>query len=117
MNPDCIFCKIITGKAPGEIVYHDDLVTAFKNIHPISPVHILMVTNQHLASVNETTKTDEPTLGRMITVARQLALELGINQTGYRLVINTGPDGGQSVFHLHMHLIGGKRFPFLFEGL
>ena len=117
MNPDCIFCKIIAGKAPGEIVYRDDLVTAFTNIHPIAPVHILVVTNHHLSSVNEATPADEPTLGRLITVARQLAEEQEISQTGYRLVINTGQDGGQTIFHLHVHLIGGKRFPFLLEGL
>jgi histidine triad (HIT) family protein len=117
MSPECIFCKIISGKAPGEIVYRDELVTAFKNISPIAPVHLLIVTNYHLDSVNESTAADEPTLGRLFTVARQLAEEQGISRTGYRLVINTGQDGGQSVFHLHMHLIGGKRFPFLFEGL
>jgi histidine triad (HIT) family protein len=117
MNPECIFCKIIAGKAPGEIIYHDDLVTAFNNIHPIAPVHILIVTNHHLNSVNEAAPPDEPTLGRLITVARQLAEQHGISQSGYRLVINTGRDGGQSIYHLHMHLIGGKRFPFLLEGL
>ena len=117
MNSDCIFCKIIAGIAPGEIVYRDDLVTAFINIHPIAPVHILIVTNHHLNSVNEATPAYEPTFGRLITVARQLAEEQGISQTGYRLVVNTGRDGGQSIFHLHMHLIGGKHFPILLEGL
>jgi histidine triad (HIT) family protein len=115
MNPDCIFCRIIAGTAPAEIVYRDDRVIAFQNLHPIAPVHLLIVPFTHLESVNTTKAEDEPLLGHLITVARHLAVETEIDQSGYRLVINTGPDGGQSVFHLHLHLIGGRHLPFHFE--
>lgn len=109
---DCIFCKIIRRQAPAEIIYQDDLVTAFVNIRPVTPVHILIVPNQHIISVNEATPQDEPALGRMITLAGRLAQQRGIAQSGYRLVINTGADGGQSIYHLHLHLIGGRRLGF-----
>jgi histidine triad (HIT) family protein len=115
MKLDCIFCQIIAGKAPAKIVYSDHQVTAFTNLNPIAPVHLLVVPNIHLQSVNDTMRENEAVLGHLITVARQLAVESGVDQSGYRLVINTGPDGGQSVFHLHLHLIGGRRLPFLFE--
>jgi len=107
-HSDCIFCKIINRQASAEVIYQDELVTAFENIHPVTPVHILIVPNQHITSVNDATPADESALGRMITLAGRLAKERGIAQSGYRLVINTGKDGGQSVFHLHLHLIGGR---------
>jgi histidine triad (HIT) family protein len=105
----CIFCKIVAGRAPAKIVYRDELATAFEDIHPISRVHILIVPNRHLASVNEVTADDEPVMGHLFRVARSLAEQLGIQHSGYRLVTNTGPDAGQAVFHVHMHLIGGER--------
>ncbi|RMF48150.1 MAG: histidine triad nucleotide-binding protein [Anaerolineae bacterium] len=106
---ECIFCKIVAGKAHGEVLYQDDLVTAFRDIHPIAPVHLLIVPNRHIASVNHVDAADEPALGRMFRVARQLAAEMGIAESGYRLSVNTGFDGGQAVHHLHMHLLGGRR--------
>ncbi len=106
---DCIFCRIIAGEAPAQIVYHDDLVTAFHDIHPVAPVHILLVPNRHIASVNRAEAADEAALGRLFTVARRLAAERGIAENGYRLIVNTGRHGGQVVPHLHMHLIGGQR--------
>jgi histidine triad (HIT) family protein len=109
---DCIFCKIIAGEAPADKLYTDEHVTAFRDINPVAPVHILIVPNKHLASTNEITPVDEPVIGRMFTVARQLAEELDIDQSGYRLIINTGPDGRQVVYHLHLHLIGGHRMRF-----
>ena len=115
MRPDCIFCKIIAGQAPAEIVYHDDLATAFQNLNPIAPIHLLVVPNRHIESVNTAGTEDEPMLGYLVSVARRLAVENGIDQSGYRLIINTGPDAGQSVFHLHLHLIGGRHLPFRFE--
>lgn len=111
-HSDCIFCKIINHQASAEIIYQDELVTAFENIRPVTPVHILIVPNQHITSVNETTAADEAALGRLITLAGRLAKERGIDQSGYRLVINTGKDGGQSVYHLHLHLIGGRHLGF-----
>jgi histidine triad (HIT) family protein len=110
-DPNCVFCSIIAGKAPADLVYRDDLVTAFHDNRPIAPIHILIVPNRHLASVNEVPRSDEPLLGHLITTARQLAEQAGVAETGYRLVINTGPHSGQAVFHLHLHLIGGRPLP------
>jgi histidine triad (HIT) family protein len=105
----CIFCKIIAGQAPARIVYRDELVTAFWDAHPQSPVHILVVPNQHLATLNDAASGDEQAmLGRMVLVGRQLAGEQGIDETGYRLLINTGPQAGQTVYHVHLHLLGGR---------
>jgi histidine triad (HIT) family protein len=111
--PDCIFCKIIAGAAPGKIVYHDEQVTAFHDKHPVAPVHILVIPNRHVVSVNELEDADEALAGHLFTGARKLAREFGIQDSGYRLIVNTGPDSGQAVFHLHLHLIGGRhvRFP------
>jgi len=105
----CIFCKIIAGEAPGDILYQDDQVTAFRDIHPVAPTHVLVVPNQHIASVNELEAEDEALVGHLFTVARQLAEQEGILDSGYRLIVNTGPHGGQVVYHLHLHLIGGQR--------
>jgi histidine triad (HIT) family protein len=108
MKEDCIFCKIIAGKIPSQIVYKDDKVTAFKDIQPMAPVHILIALNQHIESVNETTIGDESSLGHLFTTARVIAEKENIGQAGYRLVVNTGAGAGQTVLHLHMHLLGGK---------
>jgi histidine triad (HIT) family protein len=105
----CIFCKIIAREAPATIVYQDELVTAFRDIQPVAPAHILIVPNRHMESVNAVTPEDEAALGRMLSVAQKLAKEEAVAATGYRLVVNTGVDAGQVVFHLHMHLLGGKR--------
>jgi len=107
----CPFCRILIGDLQTTILYHDDLVTAFPDYSPIAPVHVLIIPNKHLESVNAVTPADEPILGRMLTVANQLAIEHGVNGTGYRLVINTGRNARQSVMHLHMHLIGGTLLP------
>lgn len=106
---NCIFCRIIAGEAPGEILYQDERVTAFRDIHPVAPTHVLIVPNNHLASVNEMTGEDEATLGHLFTVARLVAEQEEIQDSGYRLIINTGPHAGQVIHHLHMHLIGGQR--------
>jgi histidine triad (HIT) family protein len=115
MKTDCIFCRIIAGAAPAEIVYRDDQVIAFLNLHPIAPVHLLIVPIHHIESVNTVEASHEPVLGHLFTVAQRLAVENKIDQSGYRLIVNTGPDAGQSVFHLHLHLIGGRRITFLVE--
>ena len=106
---DCIFCKIIAGEIPSTQVYRDNRVTAFRDINPAAPVHVLIVPNQHIASVNDLTAEDESLIGHMFTTAKQIAADEGIDESGYRLIINTGPDGGQVVFHLHLHLLGGHR--------
>ena len=106
---ECIFCKIINGQAPATIVYKDEEITAFLDIHPVAPTHILIVPNKHIASVNEVHPKDEPVMGRLFTIARELAQKEGFEEDGYRLIVNTGAHGGQVVYHLHMHLMGGQR--------
>ena len=108
MNAECIFCKIIRGEAPAKIVYQDECVTSFWDINRSASVHLLVVPNLHLDSLNEMPEDMGPVLSHMFFIARQLAHQYNIAE-GYRLVINTGAEGGQSVFHLHLHLIGGKR--------
>ncbi len=104
-----IFSKIIVGEAPAEIVYQDEMVTAFKDIHPVAPVHILIVPNQEIATVNDVAVDDEAMLGHLFMVAKEVARQQGIMEKGYRLIVNCGDDGGQEVYHLHMHLLGGRR--------
>jgi histidine triad (HIT) family protein len=104
-----IFSRIIAGEIPAEIVYQDALVTAFKDIHPLAPVHILIVPNREIATADDVTADDEPALGRLFTVAQKLARDMGIGESGYRLIVNCKGDGGQEVFHLHMHLLGGRK--------
>lgn len=111
VNDLCPFCRILNGELQTTILYHDELVTAFPDYSPIAPVHLLIVPNKHLESVNALTPADEPILGRMLTVANKLAAEHGVSKSGYRLVVNTGPNARQSVMHLHMHLIGGALLP------
>jgi histidine triad (HIT) family protein len=109
---NCIFCKIIAHEAKSTIVYQDEQVTAFRDTHPVAPTHILIVPNKHIASVNELEAGDEPLIGRIFGVARKIAEQEGIYESGYRIINNTGRDGGQSVFHIHFHLIGGQRTSF-----
>ncbi len=104
-----IFSKIIAGEIPSTIIYQDDLVTAFADIHPQTPTHILIVPNKEIPTVNDVQPEDEAMLGRMFTAARHIAQKQGIAASGYRLIINCGADGGQEVYHIHMHLLGGRR--------
>ncbi len=104
-----IFSKIVSGELPATIVYQDDLVTAFRDINPVAPVHILIVPNKEIATVNDLTEADERVAGRLFLAARQIAEQEGIAASGYRLVVNCNHDGGQEVYHLHMHLVGGRR--------
>ncbi len=108
MAEETIFSKIIRGEAPADIVYQDELVTAFRDIRPQAPTHILIVPNRPIPTANDVTPEDEPALGRMFTVAAKLARQEGIADDGYRLLVNCGRHGGQEVYHLHMHLIGGR---------
>lgn len=106
---DCIFCKIIKGDIPSTNVYKDEQVTAFRDINPVAPTHILIVPNRHIESVNVLIPDDEPLIGKLFTVAKVLAEKEGIADGGYRLVVNNGSEAGQTVFHLHLHLLGGRR--------
>jgi histidine triad (HIT) family protein len=114
MNSDeCIFCKIIAGEIPSDIVYEDDTVTAFRDINPAAPTHILIIPNKHIPSVNELDPADEKILGYLFTTAKNIAKTENVAESGYRLIVNTGPDGGQAVYHLHMHLLGGQKLSHL----
>ena len=105
----CIFCKIIRGEIPASIVYKNEEIIAFRDIHPVAPTHFLILPAKHIASVNDVLPEDEPLMGRLFTVAKKLAAQEGIAESGYRLIVNTGAHAGQVVFHLHMHLMGGRR--------
>ena len=112
MSDTCIFCKIVSKETRATVIYQDEQVTAFRDIHPVAPTHILIVPNKHIDSVGTLEPQDEQIIGHIFTVARKLAEEEGIAKGGFRLITNTGPHGGQSVFHLHVHLIGGHRMKF-----
>ena len=103
-----IFGKIIRGEAPADIIFQDELVTAFRDINPAASTHILIITNKYIPTVNDIQDEDEQLVGRMIRVAKQLAAQEGIAENGYRLIINCNKHGGQEVYHLHLHLIGGR---------
>lgn len=104
-----IFSKIITKEVPSTTVYQDDRVTAFKDINPLAPVHILIVPNKEIPTMDDVTPEDEAVLGHMLVVAKQIAREQGIAESGYRLIVNCRDDGGQEVYHLHIHLLGGRK--------
>ncbi len=105
---ETIFSKIIRREIPADVVYQDDLVTAFKDINPRAPVHFLIVPNKLISTVNDIDTEDEVALGRLFTVAKKIAIEQGIADDGYRLIMNCNLHGGQEVYHIHMHLVGGK---------
>lgn len=104
---ETLFSKIIRKELPSEMLYQDELVTAFRDISPRLPTHVLIVPNKHIPTVDHVTEEDEAALGRMLTVARKIARQEGIHETGYRLIINCGEHGRQEVHHIHMHLLGG----------
>jgi len=109
MSDSCIFCKILAGDIPGTIVYRDEQATAFRDIQPAAPTHILIVPNRHIDSVNMLEEADEQLVGHLIRTAGTLAKQENIAEGGYRIVINTNADAGQTVFHIHVHLIGGQK--------
>ena len=107
MPTDCIFCEIIRGEKPADFIYRDDSVVAFKDIKPHAPVHILLVPKKHIRSINDLTDEDCPIISNLILRARKISEDLGIAKSGYKLVFNVERGGGQFVFHLHLHLVGG----------
>jgi len=109
MSEGCLFCRIVSGEIPGDFVYRDNEMVAFRDIHPVATTHILLVPCQHIESVKDLQPEHEGLVGRMVLRARALAEQEGIAERGFRLVVNNGPDGGQVVPHLHLHLIGGRR--------
>jgi histidine triad (HIT) family protein len=108
MQENCLFCKIVAGQIPSKVVYQDEDIFAFEDIHPQAPQHILIIPKEHIAaSMSDLTEKDAPLLLRIFNVATQIARERGFEQRGYRFVTNSGPDSQQSVFHIHFHLLGG----------
>lgn len=111
-DPDCLFCKIVAGKIPSKMVYQDDELYAFHDIHPWAPVHFLLIPKRHIASMAQLTDADAALMGRLMVLAPKLALQEGCNPYpagGFRLLCNTGSEGGQEVHHLHIHIMGGPR--------
>lgn len=108
---NCIFCKIINKEMPADIIYQDDKVMAFKDIKPVAPVHLLIIPKKHISLADDLELKDREIIGKMFLVAQKIAREQGVSETGYRLVINVGKDAGQTVAHLHLHLLGGEKLP------
>lgn len=107
MGKDCVFCQIIRGEKAAELVYRGDSVVAFKDMNPHAPVHILLVPKKHIRSINDLAEADRPVVSELIFRAQKVAKDLGIARSGYRLAFNVERGGGQFVFHLHLHLVGG----------
>ena len=109
---DCIFCKVVAGEIPSSKVYEDDVCFAFNDLHPQAPTHILVVPREHVDSLETAGEQQKETLGHLLLSAAEIAREKGFSEFGYRVVINTNSDGGQTVFHLHVHLLAGRPFVF-----
>jgi histidine triad (HIT) family protein len=105
---DCLFCKMVSGEIPPDIVYEDDDVLAFNDINPQAPTHILIIPKKHIATLNDADESDMAVLGKLNLVAAQLADKLGFAEAGYRVVMNCNAAGGQAVYHIHLHLLGGR---------
>lgn len=105
----CVFCKIANKEIPTEFIHEDDLVVAFRDIHPIAPVHILVIPKKHIASVADISESDDKLMGRLVLAAKKIASDLNISEKGYKLLFRVGEHGGQEVEHIHLHLIGGAR--------
>lgn len=106
---DCIFCKIVDHEIPAAVVYEDDDVIAFDDLHPLAKVHILLIPKKHIASAAELTEEDAAVVGKIYLIAKKIAEEKGLAESGYRIVNNCKSDGGQEVFHIHFHLLGGEK--------
>jgi len=106
---DCLFCKIVAGQIPAKIIYQDQDIIAFDDLYPKAPHHKLIVPRKHLSTLNDMTEEDKNLIGHMMYTAKQLATEFGFAESGYRVVMNCNADGGQVIFHIHLHLLGGKQ--------
>jgi histidine triad (HIT) family protein len=107
-DPNCLFCRIVRGEVPADIVHQDDLIVAFRDINPKAPTHILLIPREHIVSASDLSANDAEMLGRLFAIAADMAREAGIADRGFRLVTNSGPAAGQSVDHFHFHLLGGR---------
>lgn len=103
----CVFCKIVNGEIPAKVVYEDDKVMAFHDINPQAPVHILVIPKEHIPTLNDINEEQKELIGHIFTVIKQIAKEMGIAKSGYRVLVNCNRDGGQEIYHLHFHLLGG----------
>ncbi len=106
---DCLFCKISNGEIPADIVFQDDDVVAFRDINPQAPTHVLIIPRRHIPTINDVTTNDVDDLGKLFVAARNIANAAGVDESGYRVAMNCNADGGQTVFHLHLHLLGGRQ--------
>lgn len=106
---DCVFCKIVSGAIPSQRVYEDSQILAIRDINPQAPVHLLLMSKKHIASIEDLSESEAPLVGKIAVVAAQLARKEGLTERGFRLLTNTGPEGGQAVPHLHFHLLGGRQ--------
>lgn len=105
----CLFCKIIAKEIPGDVVYEDEHALAFKDIRPVAPTHVLVIPKKHIAAIHDLTPEDAVTVGNVLVAARKVADQLGLTAAGYRLVINDGDAAGQTVHHIHVHVLGGRQ--------
>lgn len=111
-SEDCLFCRIVAGEIPSARIYEDDVCIAFDDISPQAPTHVLIVPREHIDSLDTASEKQKPVLGHLLLAAANIARDRGFAEDGYRVVINTNADGGQTVFHLHVHLLGGRSFVF-----
>lgn len=109
-EPNCIFCKIIEKKIPSKIIYEDDIVTAFEDVNPQAPVHTLVVPKKHISEIHSMTERDKELVGHLFFTAKKIAEDKHLDAKGYRMVINNGAGAGQTVFHLHLHILSGRQF-------
>lgn len=109
MSEDCLFCKIATGEIPADLVYEDDKVLAFRDINPQAPLHTLLIPRKHINTMNDATAEDESLLGYMTLIAAKIAKDNEVAESGYRLIFNCNEQGGQTVFHIHLHLLAGRQ--------
>lgn len=110
VDPTCIFCKVIEKKVPAKVLHEDEYAVAFEDLNPQAPVHVLIVPKKHIADIHSIVVTDREIIGHLFFVAKSIAVQKGLEQGGYRMVINNGRDAGQSVFHIHLHLLSGRSF-------
>ncbi len=109
MNDDCLFCRILNGEIPADIIYEDDTVLVFSDINPQAPLHALVIPRKHISTLNEAGEDDQDLLGYMLLTAARIARDRGVDEAGYRTIINCNEQGGQTVFHIHLHILAGRQ--------
>jgi len=107
---ECIFCKIVDGQIPADLIYQDDSIVAFRDINSQAPTHVLIIPKKHIEKISDLNEEDAGLVGKMVLVAKKIAEDEGVSESGFRLVFNNNKDAGQEVFHIHLHLLGGRKF-------